>query len=156
MTLKISDDTNSMLAKVFKKNKKEFALIKNGITGAMKKGCWFRLNGNVEFDNYSHELVLQLWNIEIIASKEKKIVDDAERKRVELHAHTMMSTMDGVIEAKSLVKFASKLGHKAIAVTDHNAVQSYPDLFHAVCDLNKGKVGEDRFKVYMVRIKCCK
>ncbi len=147
MTLKISDNTNSLLAKVFKKNKKEFALIKNGIKSAIKKGKWFRLNGNVEFDNYSHELVLQLWNIEIIDSKEEKISDDAPTKRVELHTHTMMSTMDGVIEAKSLVKHAIKLGHKAIAVTDHNAVQAYPDLFHAVCDINKGKTGDERFKV---------
>ena len=147
MTLKISDNTNSILAKVFKKNKKEFALIKNGIKGAMKKGKWFRFSGNVEFDNYSHEMVLQLWNIEIIDSKEEKIVDNAEIKRVELHAHTMMSTMDGVIEAKSLVSHALKLGHKAIAVTDHNAVQSYPDLFHAVNDVNKGKTGDERFKV---------
>ena len=147
MTLKISDNTNSLLAKVFKKNKKEFALIKNSIKKAVKKGNWFRFSGNVEFDNYSHEMVLQLWNIEIIDSKEEKIVDNAEMKRVELHAHTMMSTMDGVIEAKSLVNHALKLGHKAIAVTDHNAVQSYPDLFHAVTDVNKGKSGSDRFKV---------
>ena len=147
MTLKISDNTSSILAKVFKKNKKEFAIIKNGIKGAMKKGRWFRFSGNVEFDNYSHEMVLQLWNIEIIDSKEEKIIDDAEEKRVELHTHTMMSTMDGVIDAKALVKHALKLGHKAIAVTDHNAVQSYPDLFHAVTDANKGKTGEDRFKV---------
>ena len=147
MTLKISDNTSSILAKVFKKNKKEFALIKNGIKGAMKKGRWFRFNGNVEFDNYSHEMVLQLWNIEIIDSKEESITDDEEIKRVELHAHTMMSTMDGLIEAKSLVSHALKLGHKAIAVTDHNAVQAYPDLFHAVNDVNKGKMGSDRFKV---------
>ena len=147
MTLKISDNTSSILAKVFKKNKKEFALIKNGIKGAAKKGSWFRFSGNVEFDNYSHEMVLQLWNIEIIDSKEEKISDNAEEKRVELHAHTMMSTMDGVIEAKKLVSHALKLGHKAIAVTDHNAVQSYPDLFHAVNDANKGKTGSDRFKV---------
>lgn len=147
MTLKISDNTNSILAKVFKKNKKEFALIKNGIKGAVKKGKWFRFSGNVEFDNYSHEMVLQLWNIEIIDSKEEKITDNAPVKRVELHAHTMMSTMDGVIEAKSLVSHALKLGHKAIAVTDHNAVQSYPDLFHAVNDVNKGKTGDERFKV---------
>ena len=147
MTLKVSDDTSSILAKVFKKNKKEFALIKNGIKGAVKKGKWFRLSGNVEFDNYSHEMVLQLWNIEIIEAKGEEIKDTAEVKRVELHAHTMMSTMDGVIDAKALVKQALKLGHKAVAVTDHNAVQSYPDLFHAVCDANKGKTGSDRFKV---------
>ena len=46
MTLKISDNTNSLLAKVFKKNKKEFALIKNGIKDErkddMKKVKWFR------------------------------------------------------------------------------------------------------------------
>ena len=147
MTLKISDNTSSILAKVFKKNKKEFALIKNGLKSAVKKGSWFRFSGNVEFDNYSHELVLQLWNIEMIPSKEEKIKDDAEIKRVELHTHTMMSTMDGLIEAKSLVKYALALGHKAIAVTDHNAVQSYPDLFHAVSDANKGKTGSDRLKV---------
>ena len=147
LTLKISDNTNSLLAKVFKKNKKEFALIKNSIKSAVKKGRWFRFSGNVEFDNYSHELVLQLWNIEIIDSKEEKIRDEAPKKRVELHAHTMMSTMDGVIEAKSLVSHALKLGHKAIAVTDHNAVQAYPDLFHAVCDVNKGKALDERFKV---------
>ena len=147
MTLKISDNTNSILAKVFKKNKKEFAFIKNGLKSAIKKGNWFRFSGNVEFDNYSHEMVLQLWNIEIIESKEEKIIDDAPEKRVELHAHTMMSTMDGVIEAKSLVLHALKLGHKAIAVTDHNAVQAYPDLFHAVNDVNKGKTGVERFKV---------
>ncbi len=147
MTLKISDNTNSILAKVFKKNKKEFALIKNGLKSAMKKGKWFRFSGNVEFDNYSHEMVLQLWNIEIIDSKEEEITDNAPVKRVELHAHTMMSTMDGVIEAKSLVSHALKLGCKAIAVTDHNAVQAYPDLFHAVNDVNKGKTGDERFKV---------
>ena len=147
MTLKISDNTNSLLAKVFKKNKKEFALIKNGIKSAIKKGKWFRFSGNVEFDNYSHENVLQLWNIEIIDSKDEKVKDDAPVKRVELHTHTMMSTMDGVIEPKSLVSHALSLGHKAIAVTDHNAVQAYPDLFHAVCDVNKGKTGDERFKV---------
>lgn len=147
MTLKISDNTSSILAKIFKKNKKEFAYIKDGIKKALKKGAWFRFAGNVEFDNYSHEMVLQLGNIEIIPSKAVEVTDDAEEKRVELHAHTMMSAMDGVIEAKALVKHALKLGHKAIAVTDHNVVQAYPDLFHAVNDVNKGKSGDERFKV---------
>ena len=36
---------------------------------------------------------------------------------------------------------------KAVAVTDHNCLQSYPDLYHEVCAYNKGKEGEDRFKV---------
>ncbi len=147
MTLKISDNTNSMLAKIFKKNKKEFGLIKSALKDATKKKRWFRFHGNVEFDNYSHENVFQILNLEKIAAKEEKIVDDAEEKRVELHTHTMMSMMDGVIEAKSLINYALSLGHKAIAVTDHNALQSYPDLFHAVTDYNADKTGGDRFKV---------
>ncbi len=147
MTLKISDDTNSMLAKVFKKNKKEFALIKAGLKDAAKKRKWYRFHGNVEFDNYAHEFVFQIWNLESIDSKAQKIVDDAEVKRVELHTHTMMSTMDGVIEANSLIRHALSLGHKAIAVTDHNALQAYPDLFHAVTEVNEGKSGDERFKV---------
>lgn len=152
MTLKISDNTNSILAKVFKKNKREFAAIKGALATAQKKKQWLRIHGNVEFDNYSHELVLQMWNVEKIDSKDKAIVDDAEVKRVELHAHTMMSTMDGCIpndekDPKNLAQFAYDLGHKAIAVTDHNALQAYPNMFHAVNALNKGKEGKDRFKI---------
>jgi len=147
MTLKISDNTNSILAKIFKKNKREFGLIKSALKDAAKKKKWFRFAGSVEFDNYSHEMVFQIVSLEKIASKDEVIKDNAETKRVELHTHTMMSMMDGLIEAKSLVNHALSLGHKAIAVTDHNALQSYPDLFHVVCDINKGKVGDERFKV---------
>lgn len=146
-SLKVSDNTNSILAKIIRKNKREFGVIKKGLKSAVKKKEWYRIEGNVEFDNYAHENVFQIRNLEKIDSKEEKVRDEAEVKRVELHAHTMMSMMDGVIEAKKLISHALSLGHKAIAVTDHNALQAYPDLFHAVCDYNKGKEGNDRFKV---------
>ncbi len=152
MTLKISDNTNSILAKVFKKNKREFASIKKDLASAQKKKTWLRIHGNIEFDNYSHEMVLQMWNIEKIESKDVRVVDDAPVKRVELHAHTMMSSMDGVIpndekDPRNLANFAYDFGHKAIAVTDHNGLQAYPNMFHAVNSLNKGKEGKDRFKI---------
>ena len=152
MTLKISDNTSSILAKVFKKNKREFGLIKGALKDAAKKHQWFRFHGNVEFDNYSHDNVFQIWNLERIDSKDVKVKDDAEVKRVELHAHTMMSMMDGVIpndekDPNNLAQFAYNLGHKAIAVTDHNVLQAYPNMFHAVNSMNKGKTGDERFKV---------
>ena len=143
ITLKFSDKTNSILVKIFKKDHDEFL----SVMEEMKAGTWYRVHGNVEFDNYAKELVLVVRNMEHIASKDSKAKDEAEVKRVELHTHTMMSAMDGVIPAEALVKYAYNLGHKAIAVTDHNCVQSFPELYHTVEALNKGKDAKDHFKV---------
>lgn len=143
ITLKISDKTNSMLAKIFKRDKDEY----HSVLKHLKEGSWYRFHGNVDFDNFAKDLVLSIRNLEKIDSKDNKLVDDAEVKRVELHAHTFMSMMDSVVPAKDLMKHALALGHKAVAVTDHNCLQSYPDLYHEVCAYNKGKEGEDRFKV---------
>ena len=143
ITLKISDFSNSLLAKIFKKDKNEY----KAISSSIKQGEWYRFSGNVEFDNFSKDYVLAIRSIEKITSKAERKEDNAEIKRVELHTHTMMSAMDGVIPAKDLVTFASKMGYKAFAITDHNCAQSFPDIYNATKKLNKGKDPEDRLKV---------
>jgi len=144
INLKVSDKTDSFLVKFVRFNEDEYNKIKKGI----KVGKWVRIVGNVEMDNYLRQMILNGRSIELIKSKDVSVTDNAEEKRVELHTHTMMSAMDGVIDAKSLVKFAKELGHKAVAVTDHDCLQSYPDLYHAVCDMNYGiENEEDKFKV---------
>ncbi len=142
--LKVSDKTDSYPVKFVRFKKEEYDQIVKGV----KLNKWYRIVGNVEMDNYSKQMLLNGLSIEAIKSKDVLTTDDEEEKRVELHTHTMMSAMDGVIDAKALVKFAYGLGHRAVAVTDHDCLQSYPDLYHTVCDINKGiQKEEDKFKV---------
>ncbi len=98
------------------------------VIGALKKAGVVALRGKAEMDNFSHELTVMARDI--IPYELPKEKDDAEEKRVELHAHTKSSAMDAVVSAKDLVKQAMKYGHKAIAITDHGCVQAFPEAFH--------------------------
>ncbi|MDR2976073.1 MAG: PolC-type DNA polymerase III [Streptococcaceae bacterium] len=104
----------------------------DNIVDAQKKGLWVRIKGNLEMDNFKHELVLQIQSLQEIAAKNirtDKAPDD--EKRVEFHTHTIMSTMDATVTATELVEQAAKWGHKAIAITDHANAQSYPEAHKA-------------------------
>ena len=58
-----------------------------------------------------------------------------------------MSQMDGLADEEAIVKQAMKWGHKAIAITDHNAVQAFPHVFNLVTAHNKKlQEGEEPFK----------
>ena len=144
LTLKISDKTESIYAKVFSKDEEEFNKIRKGL----KSGSWYRFRGYVKNDTFAKDLVLNLRDIEEIPSKNVKRKDNAEVKRIELHAHTQMSQMDGVISPSDLLKQAVAWGHKAIAITDHNGAQAYPEIFNFAKKHNKGiENPEDKFKV---------
>ena len=143
MTLKITDYTDSMYAKIFIHGDAEVSRIKK----LLKVGNFYKIRGNVKEDKYSNEDSLVINDINISDRKLESRIDDAEIKRVELHAHTMMSQMDGVVDAKKLVKQAYNWGHKAIAITDHNGCQAFPDVYHFICDCNKNLAdGEEPFK----------
>lgn len=143
LTLKISDKTDSMLAKVFLRDDDEFKRLKR----ELKVGNWYKIRGYTKNDTFARDLVLNIRDIMDIPSKDMARKDTAAEKRVELHTHTMMSQMDGVVPVKSLLKQAVTWGHKALAITDHNGAQSFPDAFKFVKDFNKGKEDPDKFKV---------
>lgn len=143
ITLKLTDKTDSIYCKIFTKDNKEYA----NYLKRLKKDSWYLIKGNIKIDKFSdNELVLNANHITKIDIDEKSREDKAQEKRVELHAHTKMSQMDGVAGEEDLVKTAMNFGHKAIAITDHNGCQAFPHVFNLVTSYNKGKEEKDKFK----------
>ncbi|ACL74834.1 PolC-type DNA polymerase III [Ruminiclostridium cellulolyticum] len=120
----VTDFTSSVTVKMFLE-KKDFGNISERIT----EGVCLRIRGEAQYDKFSKELAIMAFDI--VETEREIRHDDAEEKRVELHLHTQMSSMDGVTAVKDLVKRAAQWGHKAIAVTDHGIVQAYPDAYAA-------------------------
>ena len=136
-TLKITDFTDSMYAKVFTKDEEEFSRLKD----LLKEGNWYSIYGRVKEDNFSNNELVFMTRFKDINPIDAKLdwirTDKNEEKRVELHAHTMMSQMDGVIDEIKLIKTAIKWGHKAIAITDHDGCQAFPHVYNEVTSYNK-------------------
>ena len=94
-------------------------------------------------DKFDGELTIgSIVGVKKISDFTHSRMDHSVRKRVELHCHTKMSDMDGVSEAKDIVKRAYQWGHPAIAITDHGVVQSFPDANHLIDDLWKAEKGK--------------
>jgi len=112
----------------------EFAIMASVIEGRSfakedleenKIGRYVRMYGNYQYNNFKNKCEFQPTSIEYLDKKDK-LVDSYPDKRVELHAHTNMSELDGVCSASEIVRAAYEMGHKAVAITDHNVVQAFP------------------------------
>ena len=148
ITLKITDYTDSMYAKVFLNEAEEL----ERLTKLLKPNKWVKLKGYTKVDRYSNdEIVFNVNAINVSERKEEEILDDSPIKRVELHSHTMMSAMDGVCGVSkhgvATIEQAIKWGHKALAITDHAGCQAFPNAYNMMLDYNKDKSKEERFKV---------
>jgi len=128
----ITDGTGSICAKLFSTPEKWEA-----VDEALAVGDSIKLKGDVGYDNFENGLVIMAKDIEKIDTKERN--DDSEIKRVELHAHSKMSAMDGFIDAGEMVRTAARWGHKAVAITDHGVAQAFPEAMEAAKKL-KGKI----------------
>ena len=122
----ITDFTDSITVKMFARNEQV-----EEITEGVKEKAFVKLKGITTIDRYDSELTIgSVVGIKKIASFENSRSDNYPEKRVELHCHTKMSDMDGVSDAKALIKRAYEWGHKAIAITDHGVVQAFPEANH--------------------------
>ncbi|WP_041703687.1 PolC-type DNA polymerase III [Lachnoclostridium phytofermentans] len=128
ISFNVTDFTDTISAKIFVRTEEI-----EDIRGQIKKGMFIRLKGMALYDTYSREITINsIIGIKKIPSFIEKRVDRYENKRVELHAHTMMSDMDAVVDPQALVKTAFEWGHKAVAITDHGVVQAFPEASHAI------------------------
>ncbi|MCR2820683.1 PolC-type DNA polymerase III [Lederbergia panacisoli] len=126
LTFKITDYTDSISVKMFSRDKEDAEMLK-----MVKKGMWVRVRGSVQNDTFVRDLVMMAHDINEVQPKARLDLADKEAKRVELHLHSPMSQMDAVSSISSYVAQAKKWGHKAIAITDHAVVQSFPEAFSA-------------------------
>ena len=102
--------------------------------GAISDGMWLRVQGKLTLTFDGKDVQLQPVSIQRIQHQGRQ--DTAPEKRVELHLHTQMSTMDALTDVGKVVKQAAAWGHPAIAITDHGTVQAFPK----ARDAGKGKI----------------
>ena len=134
----VTDFTDTIGIKMFTRN--EFV---PELMGKLKPGTFLKIKGVATLDKFDHELTIgSIQGIKKISDFTTTRMDMAPHKRVELHCHTKMSDMDGVSEAKDIVKRAYKWGHRAIAITDHGVVQGFTDANHVWDDLWKEEKGK--------------
>jgi len=122
ITFDLTDKTNSISVKLFSPERGEFFQEK------LKNNTCVKISGTVKYDNYSSELTLFPSNVKLIPEKHLE-EDRALEKRVELHLHTKMSSMDGVSSSEQYIAQAAKWGHPAIAITDHGVIQAFPEAY---------------------------
>jgi DNA polymerase-3 subunit alpha (Gram-positive type) len=104
------------------------------ILNGISKGMWVKIFGKISFSRFENDLVLEPYSIEV--GKKPQREDTAQEKRVELHLHTQMSSMDALTPTADVVALATKWGHRAIGITDHGVAQAFPDAMKAA----KGKI----------------
>ena len=120
----VTDYTGSVRVNQFMEADKAKPILEN-----VQVGMWVRIQGKMTFDRYDNEMVMQPNSIQKLKAPKRE--DTAPEKRVELHLHTTMSSMDALTDTAAAVKQAAAWGHKAIAITDHGCAQSFPDAMKA-------------------------
>ena len=139
ITLKITDYTDSIISKIFTRKKEEYDYIMSNI----KTNKWYKFKGFVKYNEKSNDFEYSPQDIETYFKQEEKLIDDADIKRVELHAHTMMSQMDGVTKINlsehtcELISNCIDMGYNAVAITDHNSCQAFPIAYQLISSYNK-------------------
>ncbi|MDD2418404.1 MAG: PHP domain-containing protein, partial [Oscillospiraceae bacterium] len=126
-TFKMTDQTNSITLILWvdaKRDKSRIEALDN-----VKNGTCLLAAGIYEYDRFVNDNVMTPKSLAVVSQYVKQ--DTAVNKRIELHMHTKMSSLDAISDAESLVMRAAEWGHKAVAITDHGVAQAFPDAMNA-------------------------
>lgn len=128
VSIVITDFTDSIVVKLFMKDENLKELFEG-----VKVGAFIKVKGVTTVDKFDNDLIINsITGIMKTVDFTVKRMDKSVKKRVELHCHTKMSDMDGVAEAKDLIKRAKEWGHTSLAITDHGVVQGFTEAWHAL------------------------
>ncbi len=123
-TGEITDYSDSIAFKKFVSDKEQIEQM-----SAIKPGTWAKMQGTAADDQYQHDVVFNISSFETVEHIGRTERYEGEQKRVELHLHTNMSQLDATNTPTDFIKTAKKFGQKAIAITDHGDVQSFPEAY---------------------------
>lgn len=127
----IFDDSETICVKCFLRDEQNEAFDND-----VKNGVILKLNGEYKYDKFDHQMAIIMRNYQVMPKP--VMIDDSENKRVEIHAHTKMSLLEGSIEPEDLINIYKSMGHRGIFVTDVGCVQAYPNIMD---------MGDDNFKI---------
>ena len=97
---------------------------------AVEDGMYVTVAGEVSYDRWHGDIAMAPTGLLRLPMPVRMDAAPGE-KRVELHAHSRYSQLDGLTDIKKLVQTAARWGHKAVALTDHGVLQGYPELCEA-------------------------
>lgn len=123
-TGEITDYSDSIAFKKFVSDKEQIEQM-----SAIKPGTWAKMQGTATDDQYQHDIVFNISSFETVEHVGRTEKYGGDQKRVELHLHTNMSQLDATNTPTDFIKTAKKFGQKAIAITDHGDVQSFPEAY---------------------------
>lgn len=124
LTLTLTDKTNTAYVKLFLDDMAKARTVPL-LEKAQKETCLLMIRGMYRYDSFQRDYCIFAEDINRLPLETR--TDTAEVKRVELHLHTQMSAMDATTGVKDVIERAAKWGHKAIAITDHGVVHSFPE-----------------------------
>ncbi len=141
LSLYVTDECNSVTVKIIGAPEKVAPLAE------LKIGTPLLIAGRISPDEFDQGEPSCKADI-LCRVKEVLPTDEHEgEKRIELHLHTNLSAMDAIPTPKEVIETAARMGHRAVAITDHGVVHAFPMIMNAYDALKKSGKLPEGFKV---------